>query len=209
MKDYKKLNLPLLTEQDEEYQILIDIAEEYARQQEKTAEMKSGKATEIVVRNHLLSHGFNVALKPELKIKGSNTTAGRIDSLLLRNQVDQNKLVYSPNDVSVVIEIKNNGVAEQSRRIAKKFGQLREISEHFAFAVIVLSEKLLSRTPYPYAICEEDIGIETCQIFTCVIRREWAKMYNKAVVAEMLREGRLWNSHEWNEFIDYLKRYKN
>jgi hypothetical protein len=74
-EDYKKLNLPLLTEQDEEYHMLREVAEEYARQHEKTAEKKSGNATENVIRNHLLSHGFNVALNPELKIHGSNETS--------------------------------------------------------------------------------------------------------------------------------------
>lgn len=209
MKDYKKLNLLLLTEQDEEYHILIEVAEEYARQHEKTAEKKSGNATENVIRNHLLSHGFNVALNPELKIHGSNKTVDRIDSLLLKMDVDPNKRVYSPNEVSVVIEIKNNGVADQSSKIAKKFNQLKEISHNFRFAVIVLSEKLLSQTPYPYAICEEDIGIENCRVFTSIIRRKWDKMYDKAVVMKMLRDGRLWNSHEWQEFIDYLEEYRN
>ena len=32
MKDYKKLNLPLLTEHDEEYQMLQEVSEEYTRQ---------------------------------------------------------------------------------------------------------------------------------------------------------------------------------
>ena len=162
MKDYKKLNLPLLTEQDEEYHMLKEVAKEYTLQHEKTAEKKSGNATENVIRNHLLSHGFNVALNPELKIHGSNKSADRIDSLLLKPNVDPTRYnrVYSPNEVSVVIEIKNNGVANQSSKIAKKFNQVMEISDNFRFAVIVLSEKLLSPTPYPYAICEEDIGIE-------------------------------------------------
>lgn len=56
MKDYKKLNLPLLTKQDEEYRMLIDVAELYAPQKAKTTEKKSGDATEIVIRNHLLNH---------------------------------------------------------------------------------------------------------------------------------------------------------
>jgi hypothetical protein len=205
MKDYKKLNLPLLTEQDEEYQMLIEVAEEYSRQQEKTAERKSGNATEKVIRDHLLRHGFNMALRSELRIKGSSSTVGRIDALLLKPSVDPSKLIYPPNEVAAVIEIKNNGVAEQSKRIARKFTQLKGISDDLRFVVIVLSEKLLSRTPYPHAICEEDIGIESCRVFTCVIRKEWRKMYEKAVVQNMLEQGRLWNSHEWKECIDYLK----
>ena len=206
MKDYKKLNLPLLTEQDEEYQMLKEVAENYTIQQiQKTAEKKSGDATEIVVRNHLLKHDFKVTLKPELSIRGPHDTVKRIDSLLLKPNVDSNKLVYYPNEVSTVIEIKNNGVAEQSNKIREKFKRLKEISASYNFAVIVLSEKLLSRTPYPYAINKEDIGINNCEVFTCVIRQKWDKMYDKAVVVEMLETGEFWKSNEWQDLINYLK----
>ena len=65
--------LPLLTEKDEEFQMLLKVAEEYTRQKsEKTSEKKSGDATEIVIRNYLLKRGFNVTLNPNVKIEGSN-----------------------------------------------------------------------------------------------------------------------------------------
>jgi hypothetical protein len=205
MKDYRRLNLPLLADQDEEYKMLIEIAELYTQQKAKTTEKKSGDATEIVIRNHLLNHKFRMALNPELTIQGLSHTADRIDALLLKSKIDQNKSVYQPHEVDAVIEIKNNGVAEQSNKIKRKFKELVDISKDFRLAVVVLSERLLSPTPYCYAINEEDIGIEKCRVFTCVLRRTWARLREKAVVVEMQKSGQLWKSNEWQEFIDYLK----
>ena len=206
MKDYKNLNLPLLAKRNEEFRMLIDVAELYAQQQAKTIEKKSGDATEIVIRNHLLNHGFRMALNLELTIQGKSEKADLIDSILLKDDVDQNKMIYQPNEVDTVIEIKNNGVADQSTKIRWKFEKLRHISRVFRFGVIILSERLLSPTPYRYAINEEDIGIENCRVFTCVLRRKWARMREKAVVTEMQENGQLWKSNEWQEFINYLKK---
>ena len=171
MKDYKKLNLPLLTKQDEEYQMLIDISDLYRKQKAKTAERKSGDATEIAVRNYLLSHGLRMALNPELSVKGYTNQADLVDGLLLKDGVNQNKLIYAFSEIEAVIEIKNNGVANQSANIHRKFIALRNISESFRFAVIVVSERLLSPTPYCYAINEEAVDIEQCKVFTCILRR--------------------------------------
>ncbi len=67
MKDYKKLNLPLLTTKDEEYHLLADIADLYLKQDSsKTERKKSGDATEIVVREYLVKHGLNMALDKDL-----------------------------------------------------------------------------------------------------------------------------------------------
>jgi hypothetical protein len=74
--------------------------------------------------------------------------------------------------------------------------------------VIVLSEKLLSPTPYKFAIYEEDIAIEKCRVFTCVLRREWYPLREKAVVINMQQQGLLWKSGEWQNCINsiYTKR---
>ena len=111
----------------------------------------------------------------------------------------------NPDEVDAVIEIKNNGVADQSTKIHRKFKEFEDISHGFRFAVIVLSERLLSRTPYCYAINEEDIAIEQCKVFTCVLRREWLRLREKAVVVEAQENGQLWKSGEWQECLDYLK----
>lgn len=108
MKDYKKLNLPLLTTQDEEYQMLIDVADLFTKQEAITNEKKSGDATEITVRNHLLAHGLRMALNPELTVRGYDytTKAKRIDGLLLKDRVDQNKRIYETDEVKAVLENK-------------------------------------------------------------------------------------------------------
>jgi hypothetical protein len=206
MKDYKKLNLSLLTIQDEEYRMLIEVAELFTKQEAVTNEKKVGDATEIVVRNHLLSHGLRMALNPELTVKGYDyrTKAKRIDGLLLKDGTDQNKRIYEPDEVKAVIEIKNNGVANQSDRIHEKFKKLEDISKAYRFAVIVLSEKLLSRTPYPYAICEEDVNIEKCKVFTLVLRKAWYSLYQKTEVINKQNEGLFWKTAEWKDCINYL-----
>jgi hypothetical protein len=209
MKDYKKLNLPLLTKQDEEYQMLIDVSDLYTRQKAKTTERKSGDATEIAIRNHLLDHGLRMSINPELTVRGYNNKADKIDALLLKEPVDQNKRIYESYEVDTIIEIKNNGVAEQSSRIHTKFKKLEDISRDFSFAVIVLSEKLLSPTPYRYAICEEDVDIEKCRVFTCVLRSQWFPLREKAVVLNAQENGQLWKSGEWQDCLDYLKQEKS
>ena len=53
MSNYSKN--PILTANDEEYTILIEVSEEFQKQKiDKTTREKSGNATEIVIRNHLL-----------------------------------------------------------------------------------------------------------------------------------------------------------
>ena len=66
--------------------MLIDVAELYAQQQAKTIEKKSGDATEIVIRNHLLNHGFRMALNPELTIQRKSEKADLIDSILSKRR---------------------------------------------------------------------------------------------------------------------------
>jgi len=211
MKDYKKMKLPLLTTRDEEYQMLFDIADLYLEQKAKTARKKSGDATEIVIRDRLISHGLNMALDKELTpkeltVRGYENQADRIDALLLKEGISQHKLVYDPKEVDTVIEIKNTAAAEQSSKIHRKFKALEKISLDLRFAVIVLSERLLSPTPYAYAIYEEDVDIGKCRVFTCVLRRSYLKLREKALLVETQENGQLWKSGEWQDCIDYLKK---
>ena len=211
MKDYKKINLPLLTKQDEEYNMLIDVAEEISRQKaEKTSEKKSGDATEIVVRKYLHNHGFNVS--PSCVYV--NPCDREIDLLILKEGVLSNQKCYSPKQVHVVLEIKNNAVGGTEKNgvvitpsmdIRQRFNDVEKATKLNRFGVVVLSERLLSRTPYKYAITEEEIGIKNCRVFTCVLRRVWARLREKAVIVEMQESGQLWKSSEWQDFINYLK----
>ena len=63
MPNYSKK--PLLTASDEEYAMLIEVSEEFEKQKiDKTAREKSGSATEIVIRNHLLRRNLNISMIP-------------------------------------------------------------------------------------------------------------------------------------------------
>jgi hypothetical protein len=211
MKDYKKLNLALLTKQDEEYHILEEISEEYTRQHaQKTTEKKSGDATEIVIRNHLHNHGFNVSPNCVF-INGCNK---EIDLLILKGEVPSNQKYYSPKQVRTVLEIKNNAVGGQKRNgvvitpsmnIRLRFDDIENTTKLKRFGVVVVSERLLSPKPYKYAIDEDEIGKSNCRVFTCVLRRKWARLRDKDVVVEMQESGQLWQSNEWQDLINYLR----
>jgi hypothetical protein len=63
---------PFLKASDEEYTMLIEVSEEFEKQKiDKTAREKSGKATEIVIRNHLIRRNFNLSMVPNVTIQGS------------------------------------------------------------------------------------------------------------------------------------------
>jgi len=200
-KDIRLESMSLLTEKDEEFQMLIEVAEEYSRQKsEKTPQTKSGKATEIVIRNHLLKRGFNLTLNPNVKIQGSEI---RNDLLLLKPKVNPSKLMYAPNEVDVVLEIKNNAVGDQSMGIKINLDELSRISENLSFAVVVLSE----RKGYTHEITEEKLRNKKYRVFTLVSRKEYPKggLYLKDAVMEMLRKKEMTKTREWDKLIEYLK----
>lgn len=193
-----------LTEKDEEFQMLLEVAEEYTKQKsEKTPEKKSGNATEIVIRNHLLKRKFNVTLNPNVKIVGSNI---KNDMLLLKPKpnINSNKIMYAPNEVDMVIEIKNNAVANQSRIIKRNFDELGGISEKFRFAVIVLSE----RRGYTHEITEEKLENKKYRVFTLITRKKYPDggLYLKENIIEMLHKNEMTKTRKWEEFIVYLKK---
>ena len=79
---------PFLTASDEEYTMLIEVSEEFEKQKiVKTAREKSGNATEIVIRNHLIGRNFNLSMIPNVTIQGSKI---KNDLLLLKSGVDPN-----------------------------------------------------------------------------------------------------------------------
>jgi hypothetical protein len=194
------VDMSLLTREDEEFQMLIEVAEEYSRQKTgDTPQNKSGNATEIVIRDHLLRKGFNVTTNPNVKIQRSNI---RIDSLLLKPSVDPNKLVYEPDEVKSVIEIKNNAVADQSRIIKNNFDELNRISGNFRFAVIVLSE----RRGYTHEITEEKLQNSNYKVFTLISRKKYPTggLYRKEAIFEMLNNNEMTKTGKWKELLEYL-----
>jgi len=193
-------SLPIKRE-DEEFQMLLEVAEEYSKQKsEDTPQNKSGNSTEIVIRKHLLRKGFNITLNPNVKIQGSNL---RNDSFSLKPNINPNKLVYAPNEVNTVIEIKNNAVGNQSRKIKENFDELGRIG-NFRFAVIVLSE----RKGYTHEITEEKLQNKKYRVFTLVSRKKYpiGGLYCKEAIIEMLENNEMTKTGKWEELSAYLQK---
>ena len=109
---------PVLTASDEEYTILIEVSEEFEKQKiDKTTREKSGSATEIIIRNHLLRRNLNLSMNPNVTIQGSKIKNGL---LLLKSGVDSNQKTFTSNNVKMVIEIKNNAVGGKTLENGKR-----------------------------------------------------------------------------------------
>jgi hypothetical protein len=207
---------PFLKASDEEYTMLIEVSEEFEKQKiDKTAREKSGKATEIVIRNHLIRRNFNLSMVPNVTIQGSKI---KNDLLLLKSGVDPNQKTFPSDNVKMVIEIKNNAVGgktlengkrEDPNKILRvKFNELEGTTKVRNFAVIVLSETLLPpRAPYKWRFKEEVIGKENCKVFTLVARQLYPPggLYIKSSIVEMLQKEQMKKTGEFQQLINYLK----
>ena len=214
MSNYSKK--PILTANNEEYTILIEASEEFQKQKiDKTTCEKSGNATEIVIRNHLLRRNLNLSMNPNVTIQGSKI---KNDLLLLKNGVDSNQKTFTSNNVKMVIEIKNNAVGSKIMKNGKredpnkvlraKFNELEATTNVRNFAVIVLSETLLPpRTPYKWRFREEMIGKENCKVFTLVARQLYPSggLYIKSNIEEMLQKNQMKKTGEFQQLINYLQ----
>jgi hypothetical protein len=140
MSNYGDLNAPLLTKKDEEFQMLMEVAEEYLHQErEKTAQKKSGAATEVVIREHLLRRGFNLTFNPKIKLEGSKI---KNDLFLLKSTINPDQKEYSPSDVNLVIAIKNNAVTNQSEILKENFDALKKLSKDFQDSDLMIASNL-------------------------------------------------------------------
>jgi len=214
MPNYSKL--PFLATTYEENAMLIEVSEEFEKQKiDKTAREKSGKPTEIVIRNHLLKRNLNLSLIPNVTIQGSKI---KNDMLLLKNGVDPCQKNFPVSNVKIVIEIENNAVGgktlENGKRedpnkvLRAKFNELEGTTNMRNFAVIVLSETLLPpRTPYKWRFKEEVIGKENCKVFTLVARQLYPPggLYIKSNIEEMLQKNQMKKTGEFQKLINYLK----
>ena len=214
MPNYSKN--PLLTDTDEEYSMLIEVSEEFEKQKiDKTTCEKSGNATEIVIRNHLLRRNLNLSMNPNVTIQGSKI---KNDLLLLKNGVNPNQKIFTSDNVKMVIEIKNNGVGGKTMENGKredpnkvlrvKFNELEGTTNVRNFAVIVLSETLLPpRTPYKWRFKEEVIGKENCKVFTLVARQLYPPggLYIKSSIVTMLQKEQMKKTGEFQRLINYLQ----
>jgi len=214
MPNYSKK--PILTANDEEYTMLIEVSEEFQKQKiDKTTRDKSGKATEIVIRNHLLRRNLNLSMNPNVTIQGSKI---KNDLLLLKSGVNPNQKTFPSDNVKMVMEIKNNAVGgktiedgkrEDPNKVLRfKFNELEGTTNVRNFAVIVLSETLLPpRTPYKWRFKEEVIGKENCKVFTLVARQLYPPggLYIKSSIVEMLQNEQMKKTGEFQRLINYLQ----
>jgi hypothetical protein len=202
MSQYDELEKPFLTKKDEEYQMLLEVAEECIQQKrEKTAQKKSGNPTEVVVREHLLRRGFNLTFNPDVKVQGSNI---KNDLFLLESMVNPDLKEYPSNEVNMVVEIKNNAAADQSKLIKENFDELKKLSPNLRFGVIILSEK----TGFPHAITDEKLGDEKYLSFTLVARRIYPKsggLYSGKAIMDLLKDKGMKKTGDWERFITCLK----
>jgi len=214
MPNYSKK--PILTANDEEYTMLIEVSEEFEKQKiDKTAREKSGNATEIIIRNHLLRRNLNLSMNPNVTIQGSKI---KNDLLLLKSGVDPNQKTFPSENVKMAIEIKNNAVGGKTLENGKredpnkvlrvKFNEIEGTTNVRNFAVIVLSETLLPpRTPYKWRFKEEVIGKENCKVFTLVARQLYPPggLYIRSSIVEMLQKEQMKKTGEFQQLINYLK----
>jgi hypothetical protein len=196
--------------------MLIEVSEEFQKQKiDKTAREKSGNATEIVIRNHLLRRNLNLSMNPNVTIQGSKI---KNDLLLLKNGVNPNQKTFPSDNVKMVIEIKNNGVGgktlengkreDPNKMLRVKFNELEGTTNVRNFAVIVLSETLLPpRTPYKWRFKEEVIGKENCKVFTLVARQLYPPggLYIKSSIVELLQNEQMKKTGEFQRLINYLQ----
>jgi len=214
MPNYSKQ--PFLSATDEDYDMLIEVTEEFEKQKiDKTVREKSGSATEIVLRNHLMTRNLNLSMIPDATIQGSKI---KNDLLFLKNGVEPNQNSFPVDKVKMVIEIKNNAVGgktlENGKRedpnkvLRAKFNELEATTNVRNFAVIVLSETMLPpRTPYKWRFKEEVIGKENCKVFTLVARQIYPPggLYIRSNIEEMLQKEQMKKTGEFQQLINYLK----
>ena len=214
MPNYSKQ--PFLSATDEEYDMLIEVTEEFEKQKiDKTVREKSGSATEIVLRNHLMTRNLNLSMIPDATIQGSKI---KNDLLFLKNGVEPNQNSFPVDKVKMVIEIKNNAVGgktlENGKRedpnkvLRAKFNELEATTNVRNFAVIVLSETMLPpRTPYKWRFKEEVIGKENCKVFTLVARQLYPPggLYIKSNIEGMIQNKQMKKTGEFQQLINYLK----
>jgi hypothetical protein len=211
MPNYSKQ--PLLTANDEEFTMLIEVCEEFEKQKlDKTAREKSGSPTEIVLRNHLLKRKLNISLLPEVTIQGSKI---KNNLLLLKNGVDPNLQPFPLESVKMAIEVKNNAVGgktlengkqeDPNKMMRLRFNELEALTKLKNYAVVVFSETLL-KTPYKWRYKEEAIGKENCKVFTLVARELYPSggLYIKSNIELMLQKGQMKKTGELEKLIKYL-----
>jgi hypothetical protein len=201
MSAFKELKKPLLTKKDEEYDMLIEVAEDYIKQKTDKDLEKSGTAAEVVIREHLICRGFNVTLNPNQKLEGSEI---KCSMFMLESIVNPSQKEYTPNEVKMVIQILNSTDADSLNKIKTQFDELKKIGKYLQFTVVILSEKI----GYTHEITTDKLCNQTYRAFTLVSRKAHPKiggLYSTNAVDEMLKKKELKKTGEWETFIAAIK----
>ncbi|MDR2204484.1 MAG: hypothetical protein LBE76_09400 [Nitrososphaerota archaeon] len=201
MSVYRELKKPLLTKKDEEYEMLIEVAEDYIKQKVDKALEKSGSAVEVVVREHLISRGFNVTLNPNLRLEGSDV---KCSMFLLDFIANPSQKEYAVSEVKMVIHVLNCADGDSLGKIKAQFEELLRVGKFLQFAVVILSEK----AGYIHEVTTEKLGVKSCRVFTLVSRKAHPKvggLYNETAVNEMLKKKELKKTGDWDAFIATIK----
>jgi hypothetical protein len=201
MSSYKELKKPLLTKKDEEYEMLVEVAEDYIKQKTDKALEKSGTAVEVVIRERLICRGFNVTLNPNVKLEGSELKSSMfiLDSISNPSQKE-----YAANEVKMVIQILNSADADSLEKVKGQFDELKKIGKYLQFAAVILSEKV----GYTHEITTEKLGDKAYRCFTLVSRKAHPKaggLYNETAVNDMLKKKELKKTGDWDAFIAAIK----
>lgn len=196
MSLFKKLDKPLLTKKDEEYQMLLEVAEEYINQ--KTQKSTSGTATETVIREHLLRRGFNLSFNPNVKIEGSDI---KNDLFLLNSTVNPSQKEYMPSDVCMIIEVKNNSAANQSETIKANFDALKLSAPNMCFAAVILSDK----KGYAHEVTQEKIGYPCFTLVSRKIDPKVGGLYCPQAINDLLKAKAIKKTGDWDKFIAHIK----
>jgi len=201
MSSYKELKKPLLTKKDEEYDMLIEVAQEYINQKTDKTLTKSGTAVEVVLRAHLVCRGFNVSLKPNVKLEGSEHK----NSLFILDSISNpSQQEYAANEIKMVVQVVNSADADSLGKIKAQFDELKKIGKYLQFAVVVVSEKV----GYTHEITTEKLADKACRCFTVVSRKSHPKvggLYNETAVNDMLKKKELKKTGDWDAFIAAIK----
>jgi len=206
---------PTLTASDEEYTMLIEVSEEFQKQKtDKPTREKPENPTATVLRNHLKKRNLNLSTTPNATIQGSKI---KNDLLFLKPSVDPNQENYPPNQVKMIIEVKNHGASvktlkngkqqDPNRALRLKFNEIEATTGVRNFAVVVFSETLIPpKGPYKWRFKEDVIEKENCKVFTLVARRLYPAggLYVKSNIEGMLKKGQMKKTQELQKLIKYL-----
>jgi hypothetical protein len=189
---------PILKEEDEEYKMLIDLVEEYRKQEKGSTTQKSGNATLNVIHEHLIGKGIKLPKNPKVKIREVKTRMNLL--YLLKAEVDRNQSDYSVHDLDAVLKISNNAVGSSeentpSEPVRNTFEKFRQRNGNLRFYVVVLVESPNYKNRFQNALV---LVFRNPQVTKVVYD-------NASLIEDLVTNKSLKKSGEWEKLINCLK----